>query len=345
MDTRQLILIRQFFAEARLTPAAETPFLRIKRTLNLDLCVELALNLVVRDFGTAGEQDQMGGRRDLSREKLWELAATVIQRKCGKTIPERSTLKTLHELRNLAQHRGTAPSADEVRGLVEPVRTLLEFTCRDLYGLDFERLREWDALEHQPLRSWIDESFDVLDRGAPYLAAASCKLAFDCIVTCVRTAAAGPNAAAHFRRSIRVMEPETAHAINSLSLVLQEAMVALEAELIAVSLGLPVADHFRFQRTSRSIHATLLIGHNWSLTPSSSWPSDDEQGRAAAAFMVDYLGRACVLLESAFPGVFTELKLPKRLRETEHWTHAFGHGSDEPPTPGVGQRAGENSSG
>lgn len=316
MDTRQLILIRQFFADARLTPAAETPFLRIRRTLHLDLCVELALNVVVRDFGTAEEQDQQGGRRDLARDKLWDLAAAVVLRKCSKTIPERSALKTLHEHRNLAQHRGSAPSADEVRGWVEPVRALLEFTCRDLYGLDFDRLREWDALEHEALRIWLDDCFEALDQGAPFVAAATCKLAYERIIACVRDAAAGPNAAAYFRRTINVPSREMASAVNGLVGAMQEAMVALEAELVAVSLGLSVADHFRFQRASRGVVVNVYGTGDWEMMRHGLWPSDDEKARANAAFMVEYLGRACVLLESAFPGVFTDLKLPKRVRET-----------------------------
>src|SRR5438093_8545165 len=136
MGMRQLILIRRFFIDARHTAAAETPCLRLRRTIYLDLCVELALNVVVRDHGTPEEQKAQGGRYDLARDKLWNLANAVSERKKNKTLPESASLKTLHELRNLAQHRGTAPGADEIRATVEPVRTLLEFVCRDLYDLD-----------------------------------------------------------------------------------------------------------------------------------------------------------------------------------------------------------------
>lgn len=325
MDTRQLILIRQFYSEARLTPAAETPFLRIKRTLHLDLCAELALNVVVRDFGTPEEQDQQGGRRDLTRDKLWDLAAAVVMRKVSKTLPERPALKTLHELRNLAQHRGTAPSADEVRGAVEPVRAVLDFICRDIYGLDFERLREWDVLEHEALRRWLDDSYEALDRGQHFFAAAACQLVYTRIIKCVRDAAAGPNAAALLRRMIRLPTREMADAVNGLVGAMQEAMTALEAELVAVSLGLSVTDHFRFLRASRGIVVNEMMSGDWETFPRGGlWPSDDEEARTTAAFMIEYLGRACVLLESAYPGVFADLSLPPRLREGSHWARAFG---------------------
>ena len=44
--------------------------------------------------------------------------------------------------------------------------------------------------------------------------------------------------------------------------------------------------------------------------------------------MVDYLGKACVLLESAYPGVFAELKLPDRLRGSAPWNRAFPASED-----------------
>ena len=336
MNTRQLILIRQFYSEARLTPAAETPFLRIKRTLHLDLCAELALNVVVRDFGTADEQNQQGGRRDLSRDKLWDLATAVVQRQTGKSLPERPALKTLHELRNLAQHRGTAPSADEVRGAVEPVRALMDFICRDLYGLDFERLREWDVLEHEALRHWLDDCYEALDRGQPFFSAAGCKLAYERITECVRDAAAGPDAAFQFDRYINVSTRELADAINGIAGAMREGMLALEAELVAVSLGLSIADHFRFQRVSQGVVVTTMMSGDWTMMRRGPWPSDDEQARERAAFMIEYLGKACVLLESAYPGVFASLRLPARLRESEHWTHAFGAPEDDDEESGEG---------
>lgn len=336
MDTRQLILIRQFYSEARLTPAAETPFLRIKRTLHLDLCVELALNVIVRDFGTPEEHKKQGGRFDLNRNDLWALADAVVKRKASKTLPERSALKTLHELRNLAQHRGSAPSSDEVRGTVEPVRALMDFICRDLYGLDFERLREWDVLEHEALRHWLDDCYEALDRGQPFFAAAGCKLAYDRIIESVRKAAAGPDGAFHYGRHIQVTTRELADAVNAIAGAMREGMLAMEAELVAVSLGLPIADHFRFQRESRGVVVTPMASGHWTMMRRGPWPSDDEEARVRAAFMVEYLGRACVLLESAYPGVFGSLRLPKRLRESEHWTHAFGAPEGDEAEPGEG---------
>lgn len=323
MDTRQLILIRQFYSESRLTPAAETPFLRIKRTLHLDLCVELALNVVVRDFGTPEEHKEQGGRFDLNRNDLWKLADAVVQRKASKTLPERSALKTLHELRNLAQHRGSAPSADEARGAVEPVRALLDFICRDLYDLDFERLREWDVLQHEALRHWLDDCHEALDRGQPFFAAAGCKLAYERIIACVRDAAAGPDVL-HLGRHIHVTTRELADAVNGIASAMREGMLALEAELVAVSLGLSIADHFRFERESRGVVVTTMMSGDWEMTRRGLWPSDDEQARRRAAFMIEYLGKASVLLESAYPGVFADLKVPKRLRDGPHWVHAFG---------------------
>ncbi len=322
MFTRQLILIQQFFNDARRTPAAETPFVRLRRTLHLDLCVELALSAVVHEHGTTQEQNRQGGRRDLAWHELWELAEKVSLRKTSKSLPERQRLKTLHEVRNLAQHRGTVPSADEVHASVEQVRSLLEFVTRDLFGLNFETLNEWDALESEPLREWMSDCASAVDLDIPFVAASGAKLCYDLVVGCVQNAAAGPDAWLH-RRTINVHSPELAEAIGALQENLQEVLTALESEIVAVSLGLNVAEHFRFQRIARCIHINKYGSGRHEFIRSRGWPSDDEAARSEAVFMVEYLGKAVLMLESAYPEVFNGLKFPFPLRESGLWKDAL----------------------
>ena len=323
-DIRHLILIREFFVEARFAPSAETPFLRLKRSLHLDLCVELALNAVVRDFGTAEEQREQGGRRDLPRDKLWELADRVVSRVAKKTLPERSSLKTLHELRNLAQHRGTAASADEVRRAVEPVRSLLDLICREIYAVDFDRLRTWEALEHAGLRAWIADCFEAIDRGAPFLAAGASLLAYKRVVRAVRGPASLSDASLIVMHAARLHSEDIVTTIEELVDDFQETLIDVEAELVAVSLGISISDHTRFHHAARGI---IMYGSHsaaWSIHPHDRWPADDEVARTTATLMCEYLGLTCVLLESAYPRIFSELVLPGRLCESAIWAKSAG---------------------
>ncbi|MEQ1730963.1 MAG: hypothetical protein ABL982_21550 [Vicinamibacterales bacterium] len=65
-------------------------------------------------------------------------------------------------------------------------------------------------------------------------------------------------------------------------------MLAVEAEVMAVGLGLPMADHIRFVR-----HANGLV---------IDAPADAE-------FMLHYLAKAAVVIECALPDILNSLDL------------------------------------
>ena len=322
MVNTQLVLVRQFFDEARRAPAAETPFLRMKRTLNLDLCVEMALGAAVVDHGTPEDSAKMA-RRDLSWPDLWKAADAAARAKLNKGLPEGRQLRTLHEMRNLAQHRGSIPSAEDIAGWVEPTRTLLDFVCRDFYQREFENLREWDALECEPIRHWLMDCAEAIDLEAPYAAVVACKIAYGRIVETVRNTVAGPMPTAAMDRRVTVKDPELAKVVNAIGSSfkefqsgLQEVLLVLEAEIMAVGIGLSVADHIRFLRCGRGVQV-MDVGRSGF----RSWATggDPEQHREDAEFMVNYLAKATVMLESALPGVFDGLQLGPRPSETPLW--------------------------
>lgn len=309
MDTKPLILIRQFFDEARRAPSNETPFALIKGVLQLDLCVELSLNTIIRVHGTSQHQNKLGGRRDVEWHNLWDIANAVVESKLGqsRSLPNPVPLKTLHETRNLVQHRGSIPSIHDFRAAIEPTRELLELICRELYGLDFERLREWDALQCSPLRQWLSECSNALEKGDPYLAACGCKVAYKRVVRSVRNAAVeGMRPSFSHRFPTRLSFPQVEPLIEQLD----EAVIALESEIVAVSIGLSIADHFEFERHLRSVVVHEYMAGNLGLVRNSAWEVDSETSHKAAEFMINYLGRACVMLEAAYPKVFDLLDLP-----------------------------------
>ncbi|MGE3966361.1 MAG: hypothetical protein AB7I09_19850 [Planctomycetota bacterium] len=291
---RQLVIVRQFFDEAKRAPSSQTPFVRMRRTLDLDLSVELALGAVAMDHGTPEAQAKMA-KRDLPWPDLWQAADEAAQAKAQKGLPCGRELRTLHEQRNLAQHRGAVPSAEDIAGMVEPVRELLSFVCREFYQRDFERLEHWDALECEPLRNLLTECLAALDRDEHQTTMRKLADAYNAIVRNVQLHVAGRLAPPTMTQRLSFENRELVRAMNSMAEVLLQAqqnlirgMLAIEAEVMAVGLGLPMADHIRFVR-----HAN---GHV------ADAPAD-------ADFMLHYLAKAAVMLESALPGILNGLDL------------------------------------
>jgi hypothetical protein len=295
--SRQLVIVRQFFDEAKRAPASQTPYVRIRRTLHLDLCVELALGIVAMHHGTPDAQAKMT-KRDLPWPDLWQVADEASQGKLQKGLPGGRKLRTLHEQRNLAQHRGSVPSVEDITGWVEPVRALVAFVCREFYQLDFERLEHWDVLECQPLRQLLTDCASAIARGEHQPTMSKLAGAYGAVVRTVQVHVAGRLSVPTVSRNIHVKSSEAAEAVNAVSALLVQAqqnliqgMLAIEAEVMAVGLGLPMADHVRFMRHTRG-HVTDAL--------------DD------AEFMLHYLAKGAVMLESALPGILNDLDLSGR---------------------------------
>lgn len=290
---RQLVIVRQFFDEARRAPAAQTLFLRMRRTLDLDLCVELALGAVAVDFGRPDVQAKMA-KTDLKWLELWQTADEAAQAAVQKGLPCGRELRTLHEQRNLAQHRGAVPSGEDIAGYIEPVRELLSFVCRSFYHRDFERLEHWDMLECAPLRQLLSDCSSSIGRGEHKETIAKLSTAYQAIAGSVQVFVAGKMSPSTMTRNLTFESRELVRAVTAMSEVLKhlqqqmlQAMLAIEAEVMAVGLGLPMADHVRFMRHTRGF---------------TTDPAGDSE------FMLHYLAKAAVMLESALPGALSGLR-------------------------------------
>lgn len=316
-----LVTIRQFFDDVRLSTRSPTAFARIKTLLSLDLCLEHALNAVVRDHGEAAQTNQLGGRGDLAFDRLWDLAnEVVIANGVTGGLPNAREHKTLHQARNLAQHRGVIPSMEQINASLEPVRQTLAVIYSRLYGTDFERVQVWDALENPSLREWFHDCLDALEAGVAELATAGCKLGYKMIVQSVRNSATHP----FFRRQVFASRSSLPSSARSMVDQLQEGIEAIEAEIIAVGLGLPIADHHRFLRCGLGINVLRTLGGAAHLTVTTPWhTSATDDNLENASFMLDYLARAALMLESAYPGVFSEFEPPMRFKDEPIWVNGM----------------------
>lgn len=327
MSHTHLLLVRQFFEEVRRPTQAETPFLRMRRLLHLDYCVEMTLNTLVLHHGTPEQQARLGARQDPNRGRLWDLAEEVVATKLpGKTLPERAHLKTLAESRNLTQHRGSIPSSEEVRRFIEPVRTLLLFVCSQFYKAEFEKLRSWDELEHDQLRSWFHDCDEALEQGWTYLAAVGCKAMFEHITLAVRTGTTGeiPQIRTS-HRTIRVDDRALLRPLEEFAELLKDAqkqiinmILALETEVVVVGLGLSFADYTRFLRTTWRVPVTLRPDGDFGAARPTAL-QHQEPSAEDVAFALEFLARAAVQLQHAVPGVLGFVNLPGRFKDSGLW--------------------------
>lgn len=267
----------------------------------------------MNDHGSPKEQAEQANNKT-SWHRLRDLADQVAKGKTQKSIPNLGQLSSLHQARNLAQHHGVAPHIQDLRGFVEPVRAMLEVVCRDLYGLDFERLREWDALEGQALKQWFADCAEAIEAGVPVVAIAGAKVAYRFMIRCVRDVAAPQLPTVS---SLGLGGMSIPSQVRSMAEKLDEALVDQQAGVIAVSLGFSIGDHYRFLRCGVGVQVMQMMAGNLQLTRTRSGKPVEEHEEAS--FMLDYLGRAALYLESTFPGVFDGKNLKTRLRDERLW--------------------------
>lgn len=313
-----LITLRQLFDDARRRPVSETAVSRIQTTLGLDHCAELALNVVIRDFGAPDKKNHLGGRRDIGWDKLWSLADEVARANgLSAGLPNLPALKTLHETRNLTQHRGIIPSLEDARAAIEPVRQLLASIYSGLYGADFERIQSWDGLACTTLRDWLADCHAATEAGYPDVGIVGCKIAYDRIIQCVRSAALGDQSY-HLRvhSTLTGLPSDMRHALDAL----REAAERLDAQIVAIGIGLSLADHHRFVRSGLGVHVSEMMAGNFSITFSSPWnPYDKDKNLDAARFMLSYLAHAALTLESSYPGAFASFAVRQALHRESFW--------------------------
>jgi hypothetical protein len=310
----ELLLIRQLFDEAHDRAALDSPIARFMAALNLDLCIELALHLVLRNAAPSAQPRKRSPRQDFVRRELWHEADEILSRDTGNGLPHASELRTLHETRNLAQHAGTIPSAEAVGRAVAPVREFLAFIYSRVFSLDFNRFCLWDLVSSLPLRNLFEDIDYALEIGHPLLAIAGCQQAHRRIREGAEVAAEGFVTISRLsswpqdrqERAIRETADDLATAINSMRM-----------GQIAAGAGIRVTEILRYGRSGRGVVADESVGgHIW-----LSITRDDahDQLLADAQFMFEYNVRLALALEQTYPDVLAEVKIPIRLRDQKVW--------------------------
>ncbi len=318
-----LLIIKQLFDEAKTAYGAETPFARMKTVLMLDHSIELALNAVIHQHPQSGPPK----KRDPGFYDLWEMA-DVGARALGLTagLPNGAELKKLHRRRNASQHDGSIPSVEDIRSFVEPVRQFLEVVFAQVFETSFGQIRLWHTLGCSELKTWLDDAAEAVERlGYPTLTCAACKLAFKAIADRVGEVV-GPDQPFGAVPSLPREAADLARFCEQLVDSIQLRIDSVRNYAFALGLGVPIADTHRFQRCGMGIAANQMMAGNINIAliggVNAFHGRSDEQKFDDASFMLEYLGRLSIVLESSFPGLLDGLRLPSPLRKQSYWMEA-----------------------
>ena len=131
-------------------------------------------------------------KRDLFWPDLWKAADDAAHAKVQRGLPVGRDLRTLHEQRNLAQHRGAMPSSEDIDGFVRALcaRCLASCAPHSTSGTS-NGLDEWDVLECEPLRNWLSDCAEAVERDEPELAIRVTTEAYSGMVSAVQKTMAG----------------------------------------------------------------------------------------------------------------------------------------------------------
>ena len=90
----------------------------------------------------------------------------------------------------------------------------------------------------------------------------------------------------------------------------------LEDEVVAIGVGLPLMDTRRFQKIGSLVFQSVALDETIHIQTQIE-PENFDEVRDGAAFMLSYLSRLIRLLEEAYPGVLTSVRITLPLKKAD----------------------------
>ena len=327
----RLLTIRRLFDDARLASPSPTSFYCTKTLIMLDVCVEHALYTIILDHGTPTVQNQFRGNNDLQWHDLWQHAdAVALSLSSAYSLPRRQQLKSLHSARNQAQHHGISASLTDVQQFIEPTRQFLSAVFNTLFKVDFERFQLWDGLQHPQIKEWLHDCNNALIAQHPDLTIIGIRLLYDQIEGCLRRY--------YSRHGLRPrLEPPVIRDEHGLFRrfihSLQTTITSLELNLLTVSLGVSVFDHHRFIRSGHDIRVREFEGGGLHISNRSTWNERPLADRLEeATFMLDFVARLALTLDTAYPDIFAHYHARDPFRQSDIYRRTLAAPDSRPPT-------------
>jgi hypothetical protein len=151
---RLLYLVKQFYLEAINLAAVGDDLSAMKAVLFLDLSIEQMLYVLIADFGSQGPN----GPDEPTWKQLWQQALKAVKDQSAMArFPHYPELRTLHSIRNQAQHQGVAPNPTELSRFIRAAFDMLSTCFQEAYGLSFTTFGPWDEITGQSIKTLTSE--------------------------------------------------------------------------------------------------------------------------------------------------------------------------------------------
>jgi hypothetical protein len=195
---RLLFLVKQFYQEATNLASVGDDLSAMKAVLFLDLSVEQMLYILIADF----DSQDSDGQDEPTWKQSWQRALRAVKDQSAMTkllhYPE---LRTLHGMRNQAQHQGVAPNPTELGRFIRAAFAMLSSCFQEAYGLSFIMFGPWDEIRNPDLRRLLKESHEALEHGDVLMTLAGTLVAFQKIVAALKQTQLTPRERLLGRRS------------------------------------------------------------------------------------------------------------------------------------------------
>jgi len=317
-NPKLLLICKNFFLDGKRLAALGDNFSVMKSVLFLDYSVEILLNMLINDFAP----DVEFARDDVNWTTLWRTATEAVRaNNCMTRIPNYRQLRTLHELRNLVQHKGITPSSTDVSRFPHPVEESISKCFQDCYGLDFPKFKLWDIIKNTQLRRFLNESEEALVRGKPEVSLAGCKLAFDKITSAIRYENLSGDAINQIERMSYTMslpsnylyDPKLADFTKKLSERIGTEIRKLNDDSEIANLGLSMSETRRFRKITSTLSIATAMSGIMEILMFGEVSVDQYKEYANSA--LDYLSHLALLAQEVYPEAIERIEIQVPLSE------------------------------
>ncbi|MCX5816343.1 MAG: hypothetical protein NTX75_08915 [Proteobacteria bacterium] len=269
-NPKLLLIVKQFCEEANHLSLLGDDFSSMKAVLYMDFAVEQMLNVITLDYSSSSEIDSKMGRDNVNWNILWQNAVTSIKNEETidlKNIPYFKDLKSLHEIRNLVQHRGHIPSANDVSRYLASAKRMVSECFEKCYGFNVNDFRLINTIRNPHLRCILEDSEKALSLCVPVISLAGSIIAFRKVVAAIHDMHEGftPDfnhvekiiaaRVSSFKSRINNQPTvaELSHLLGGVASALNREIQSLRVDLEVANLGLSMADTTRFRRMIDSL--------------------------------------------------------------------------------------------
>ena len=332
-NPKLLLIVKQFCDEADQLSLLGDEFSSMKAIVCADFAVEQMLNVITLDY-TSDSNDSKNGRDSVKWHTLWQDATTSISdAKINgfNCIPHFKDLKTLHEVRNLVQHRGHIPSASDVSRYVASAKKMISECFEKCYGFNFNDFRLIDTIRNADLRSILKDSEEALSLSVPVVSLAGSIIAFRRVVSAIHAMHEGTTLDFnHVERIVaasissfnanrnRHERPPIADPLRGLLegvALLNNEIQSLRVDLEVVNLGLSMAETTKFRRIAKVFGVNESDSGSLEIVMLGGSLNYTEY----AKFALNYLSSLILLSQEVYPEVIDNIRISPPLHERDIW--------------------------